>query len=774
MPRSNGENEREQAAVRALDRAHDAVGLRRTIEPTTEAVAVSPEEAQRAFEAMRETMERVRGERMTGALMHPNTARILGIDLANAEDEGVIVETTVLPDGTHVVTGEHVMPRTTTAQDEALPVDNPIERMEDEREAAFQLPLIPEERFIPVSMTVPLNEIDVPASTPAPMRDLTESIRLLGVFQPVALRLATVGYEVVEGRRRVLAARQAGLTHIPALVYDGSVPRQVIASMTLTGNMVRRSNPLAELEAIEALAREGFNTQQIAERLHIPMGTLLARTRLSSLHRSLRAALGRGEIAPGVAEQAARLDSARQASLAQLLAERADEPYLTARDVREVRQAVQRAVSAQLPDSLFDTPGVAPLQRLSEAQQEDPSVSVIVTPLEGGGNRYALALDDMRDQAHIAVRHPANPNEPWAIIVRPSGEIMPPTVEINGEQLAFRVGSGQVALNQYGILIARGERWIMERDLADRLHEHETRINTLENERDEARRSLAEATRALNGEPVGRDRIRILEARVVELEAALNRARDARPQNAGPYNWRRIDTDHWEIDGRMFSPVQVVDVNRIRLGTVTYVNEDAIDIHLPHDPQEGPDEESWRAVYRILHRALDSVPVGPDPSSEQFYLSLTNFLSDARARVETEAREQRTGNLGDIVVAMGGTPDPFAQTHQGIPRPSPETRTVEINGATIDERAIRDRLGERFVAVEARPRIQWTAQNIMIRGQYRMFDSESSLSGARRWFIRYFDGTGRIRKRTVGQTEWREALQLEIQRRNAGGEIPNA
>ena len=49
---------------------------------------------------------------------------------------------------------------------------------------------------------------------------LAESIREVGVLQPVVVRARGSGYELVAGERRVRAARLAGLATVPAVVRD--------------------------------------------------------------------------------------------------------------------------------------------------------------------------------------------------------------------------------------------------------------------------------------------------------------------------------------------------------------------------------------------------------------------------------------------------------------------------------------------------------------------------------------------------------------------------
>ena len=52
------------------------------------------------------------------------------------------------------------------------------------------------------------------------LRDLSESIKEHGVFQPIIVKKSIKGYEIIAGERRVRASKLAGLTKIPAIVRN--------------------------------------------------------------------------------------------------------------------------------------------------------------------------------------------------------------------------------------------------------------------------------------------------------------------------------------------------------------------------------------------------------------------------------------------------------------------------------------------------------------------------------------------------------------------------
>ena len=52
------------------------------------------------------------------------------------------------------------------------------------------------------------------------LKDLSESIKEHGVFQPIIVKKSIKGYEIIAGERRVRASKLAGLTKIPAIIRN--------------------------------------------------------------------------------------------------------------------------------------------------------------------------------------------------------------------------------------------------------------------------------------------------------------------------------------------------------------------------------------------------------------------------------------------------------------------------------------------------------------------------------------------------------------------------
>ena len=93
------------------------------------------------------------------------------------------------------------------------------------------------------------------------LTELAESLQELGLLQPIVVRPAAVGYELVMGERRLRAATSAGWTEIPAIVRrteDSDMLRDALLE-----NLHRAElNPLEEAAAYEQLLRDFSCTQE--------------------------------------------------------------------------------------------------------------------------------------------------------------------------------------------------------------------------------------------------------------------------------------------------------------------------------------------------------------------------------------------------------------------------------------------------------------------------------------------------------------------------------
>lgn len=123
------------------------------------------------------------------------------------------------------------------------------------------------------------------------LAELAASIRSCGILQPLTVRRAGEGYELVAGERRLRAARIAGLREVPCLVAQ--VGEEDSALLALMENLQRRDlDCWEEAQAIVRLiSRYGLSQEEAARRLGRAQPTVANKLRLLRLPEDVRALL---------------------------------------------------------------------------------------------------------------------------------------------------------------------------------------------------------------------------------------------------------------------------------------------------------------------------------------------------------------------------------------------------------------------------------------------------------------------------------------------------
>lgn len=99
------------------------------------------------------------------------------------------------------------------------------------------------------------------------LQELCDSIKQVGLIQPILVQDRKSHYEIIAGERRWRAAKMAGLKEIPVIIRNYS--EQEIMEISLIENIQREDlNPIEEAQAFKRLLTE-FNLKQdeVAERV---------------------------------------------------------------------------------------------------------------------------------------------------------------------------------------------------------------------------------------------------------------------------------------------------------------------------------------------------------------------------------------------------------------------------------------------------------------------------------------------------------------------------
>jgi ParB family chromosome partitioning protein len=230
---------------------------------------------------------------------------------------------------------------------------------------------------------------------------LAESIREVGVLQPVLVRPVDGGYELVAGERRWRAARRVGLQTIPAMVRDTDDASAL--EHALVENIHRSDlNALEEAAAYQQLIEDfGLTHEEVAARVGRSRTSVTNTLRLLQLPPTVQRLVREGSLSMGHARALLGTpDRAFQEQLAKRIV--ADE--LTVRAVEEAIRAHQepdgdgeegggeRPVVRQLR-----APGLLELEELL-GDHLDTRVSVTMSSKRG---KVLIEFSDLEDLERI-------------------------------------------------------------------------------------------------------------------------------------------------------------------------------------------------------------------------------------------------------------------------------------------------------------------------------------------------------------------------------------
>ncbi len=172
------------------------------------------------------------------------------------------------------------------------------------------------------------------------LADLSESIRLHGVLQPLIVRPLTDGsYQLVAGERRWRASRMAGLSEVPVIVR--AFTDAEVAVIALIENLQRENlNPIEEAEGISRLIDEyNFTQEQAAEKLGKSRSALTNTLRLMKLPERVRGLVSDDFLSAGHARALLPLENDA------VIEQAADDIIAKKLSVRETEKFVKQLVS---------------------------------------------------------------------------------------------------------------------------------------------------------------------------------------------------------------------------------------------------------------------------------------------------------------------------------------------------------------------------------------------------------------------------------------------
>lgn len=173
------------------------------------------------------------------------------------------------------------------------------------------------------------------------LEELAQSIREVGVMQPIVVRRVGPSYQIVAGERRWRAAQRAGLTRIPAVIKE--VPDDKVLELALIENIQREElTPIEEAHAYQRLMEEmGWTQEELAAHVGKDRATVSNMVRLLRLPLDVQKLVEDRVISMGHARALLSLNNdALQRKLAQVIAEKQ-------LSVRDAEALVKRAIKGE-------------------------------------------------------------------------------------------------------------------------------------------------------------------------------------------------------------------------------------------------------------------------------------------------------------------------------------------------------------------------------------------------------------------------------------------
>lgn len=248
---------------------------------------------------------------------------------------------------------------------------------------------------------IPVNQVEVTAIRPNPMQprvgfreremaELIDSVRDLGILQPLLVRPAGDGFELIAGERRLRAAREVGLATVPAICRETTDDEML--TLALVENLQREDlNPIEKAKGFQRLIVEHGLTQDAAsQRLGKSRSTISNFLRLLDLPDSVQHVVARGAISEGHARALLGLvhPSAQQA-----LALRIENEGLSVRETEQI-VAEQRGEKKSTGRARPRLPKDPHIRDVEDRMRERLGTKVMLDYREGKGKLTIMLYSD--------------------------------------------------------------------------------------------------------------------------------------------------------------------------------------------------------------------------------------------------------------------------------------------------------------------------------------------------------------------------------------------
>lgn len=236
------------------------------------------------------------------------------------------------------------------------------------------------------------------------LAELADSIRTLGVIQPVTVKPTADGrYIIISGERRWRAAQVAGLEVLPAYIRE--VDDTNLHAMALVENVQRQDLNAIEIAlSLQRLVEEcGLTQDALAEKVGMKRSTISNYMRLLKLPDEVQLALKEGVISMGHAKAIAGAEGKKQTSLLRKCVKK----DLSVRQMEAMVRAMAEGGVKSVATSDDEEYPEAYL-RLVEQLEKFFSQDISIKRGKNGGGKIVIGFDDDKDIERFIERFKKN------------------------------------------------------------------------------------------------------------------------------------------------------------------------------------------------------------------------------------------------------------------------------------------------------------------------------------------------------------------------------
>ena len=165
------------------------------------------------------------------------------------------------------------------------------------------------------------------------LKELADSIKEHGVFNPILVRKSLKGYELVAGERRLRASKLAGIKEIPVIVKE--IDDKGMMEISLLENIQRKDlTPIEEANAYEQLLKKlNYTQEDLSKRIGKSRTYVTNMLRLLKLPADIRELVSKEKLSYGHARALINVEDEDEASD---IANRAVKEGLSVREVEKL------------------------------------------------------------------------------------------------------------------------------------------------------------------------------------------------------------------------------------------------------------------------------------------------------------------------------------------------------------------------------------------------------------------------------------------------------